>query len=62
MEETWTDRVEPEILQLTEDIRVISTIELQVKKIRAMRCLSKAAKKHLKSYFEHWRQYNEVVN
>jgi hypothetical protein len=62
MLETWNDRVEPEIQQLTEEIKTISTKELQVKKIRAMNCLSKAARKHIHSYLEHWRQYNEVIN
>jgi|LauGreDrversion4_2_1035121.scaffolds.fasta_scaffold197094_1 hypothetical protein len=55
MNETWTQKIEPEIAQLNNDIRMESTQGLLQKKIRALNFLSKIARSYLYSYLEQWR-------
>lgn len=62
MNETWTQKIQPEIIQLNEDIRIESTQGLLQKKIRALNFLSKIARSYIYSYLDQWRLQVDIVN
>ena len=62
MNETWIQKIQPEIAQLNDDIRTESTQGLLKKKIRALNFLSKIARSYIYSYFDQWRLQVDIVN
>ena len=62
MNETWIQKIQPEMAQLNDDIRIESTQGLLQKKKRALNFLSKFCRSYLFSYLDQWRLQVDIVN